>query len=162
MESTYKSARKPIVRSPFPPPVPDRSPLFGISSMPLLRACFRVGEALNVGSQAVRESRDIIIELYARVKSSWREPAPRHRQHFVLHDLYHDRPPHLHGTSEAYGQSPLWELDSKVFLERREEGAMCRCVGKMKSVKGKWELEVLSIWEASWEDVDHVAGIYAA
>ena len=38
---------------------------------------------------------------------------------------------------------------------------MCRAVARMKREGMKWRLEVLSIWEASWEDVDYVAGIYA-
>ena len=38
---------------------------------------------------------------------------------------------------------------------------MCRCIAKMKREGGKWSLEVLSIWEASWEDVEVVAGIHA-
>ena len=62
----------------------------------------------------------------------------------------------------------MWDLDSKAFLDVTEEGRMCRAIAKMKrdpAVGGgggtKWRLEVLSIWEATWEDVDYVAGIYA-
>lgn len=45
---------------------------------------------------------------------------------------------------------------------------MCRLIGRMKKEveaggmgKVKYRLEVLSIWEAGWEDIDYVAGIYA-
>jgi len=31
----------------------------------------------------------------------------------------------------------------------------------MKRDGTKWRLEILSIWQADWEDVEHVAGIYA-
>lgn len=38
---------------------------------------------------------------------------------------------------------------------------MCRAVAKMKRDGMKWRLDVLSVWEASWEDVEYVAGVYA-
>lgn len=155
-------SQKPIVRNPFPDPIRDRSPLFGVSSSSTLRTCFRLGEALNAGSQAARSNRDVFLELYARVTSSWREPKPSRKQHFVFKDLYHDKPPYLTGTFELFDQSELWELDSKTFLTRRPGGIMCRCVGRMKRAEGKWRLEIFSIWEASWEEVDYVAGIYTA
>lgn len=140
----------------------DRSPIFGASNAVTLRTCFRLGEALNAGSQAVRSNRDVVLEIYARVSSSWREPAPGRKQFFVLKDLYHDKPPHLEGTFELFGQSALWDLDSKVFLGRREEGLVCRTVAHMKRNNGKWSLEMLNIWEATLEDVEYAAGIYAA
>jgi len=168
--STYDttSQPKPIVRKPFPPPLPARSPLFGATNAAaVLRTCFRVGEALNVGCQAVRKANHgggVLIELYARVASSQREGR---KQHFVFHDLYHDHAPFLHGVFELWDQSELWDGDSKVFLGR--EGVMCRVIGRMRrggAAGGEgdgrqWRLEVLSIWEAGWEDVEAVAGIYA-
>ncbi|KAK3699849.1 hypothetical protein LTR37_016264 [Vermiconidia calcicola] len=154
-------APKPIVRKPFSNPILDRSPIFGASNITTLRTCFRIGEALKEGCQAVRMNKNVIIELYARVTSSWREPKPGRKQHFVLEDLYHDHPPHLEGSFELWEQSRLWELDSKVFLQPRQGGIMCRAVARMRRDRMKWKLEVLSIWEASWEDVEHVAGIYA-
>ena len=87
----------------------------------------------------------------------------------MFRDLYHDKPSSLEGTFELWQQSLLWELDGRAFLgeKTRDGGVMCRVVGKMKreveagEVGGmKWRLEVLSIWEAEWEDVEFVAGIY--
>lgn len=37
---------------------------------------------------------------------------------------------------------------------------MCRLIARMKRDGMKWRLEVLNIWEATWEDVEYVAGIY--
>ena len=37
---------------------------------------------------------------------------------------------------------------------------MCRAIAKMKREGAKWRLDVLSIWEAGWEDVEFVAGIH--
>ena len=56
-----------LVRKSFPTPVLDRSPIFGVSNEIVLRTCFRLGEALNIGSQAVRSRKNVVIELYARV-----------------------------------------------------------------------------------------------
>ncbi|EME50100.1 hypothetical protein DOTSEDRAFT_121899, partial [Dothistroma septosporum NZE10] len=150
---------KPIVRKPFARGIQDRSPLFGASNTTLLRTCFRVGEALNTGSQAVRCNKNVIIELYARVTSSWRDPPPGRRQHFVFKDLYHDKPPYLEGIFELWNQAQFWDLDSRSFLNASEKGMMARAIAKMKRNGQKWRLEVLSVWEATWEDVNHVAAI---
>ena len=112
---------------------------------------------------SVRMNSNVIIELYARVVYSHREGR---KQHFVFHDLYHDRQPYLEGTRELWDQTKLRELDTRSFLgaERDGEGVICRAVAKMKRKEGAagkgWRLDVLSIWEARWEDVDFVAGIY--
>ena len=158
---------KRIVRKPPPMPILDRSPVFGATNATVLRTCFRIGEALNVGCQAVRVNKPVLLELYARVTSSYREVdglSPK-KQHFVLHDLYHDKLPFIHGVFELWSQSRLWELDSRGFLDAkgREGGKMCRVVGRMKwcGEGRQWTMSVLQIWEASWEDVNVVAGIYA-
>lgn len=153
---------KPVVRTPFPRPILDRSPLFGASSGTMLRTCFRIGEALKEGSASARSNNNVIVELYARVTSSHREGR---KQHFVLHDLYHDRPPYLEGICQLWNQSKLWELDTRSFLTagKQSEGVMCRAIARMKRREGAdgkgWLLEVLSIWQASWEDIDFIAGI---
>lgn len=150
---------KPIVRSTFPKPVRDRSPIFGAYNTTVLRTCFRVGEAINAGRQAVRNNKDVLLEIYARVTESHRE---RRNQHFFLHDLYHDKSPYLEGMFRLWDQSQLWDRDSRVFLTPQLRGILCRLIAKMKWDGGaKWALDILSIWEADWEDVNAVAGIYA-
>ncbi|KAF2485473.1 hypothetical protein BDY17DRAFT_322311 [Neohortaea acidophila] len=160
---TQASVRKPIVRMPFPSSLLDRPAIHGASSSTLLRTCFRVGEALNVGAQAVRAGQDVILELYARVVSSYRANKVDGVQSFVFNDLYHDRPPHVEGSFELWRDSELWNADSSAFLEPKQGGIMCRVIARMKrdAERGKWRLEVLNVWEANWEDVEHVAGIYA-
>ncbi|RMY45768.1 hypothetical protein D0865_09711 [Hortaea werneckii] len=158
---------KPVVRSPFPSAIRDRSPIWGASNTTVVRTCFRIGEALNVGCQAVRSNRPVLLELYARVVDSWQEGAERGKgreQNFVIHDLYHDKPPHVDASFVLCGQSKVWDLDTSRFLTRRDDGIMCRAIGQMKkegSVRGKWYINLLSIWEATWDDVHAVAGIYA-
>ncbi|KAI7157908.1 hypothetical protein KC349_g5218 [Hortaea werneckii] len=158
---------KPVVRSAFPSAIRDRSPIWGASNTTVLRTCFRIGEALNVGCQAVRNNWPVLLELYARVVDSWQEGAERdkgRKQIFVIHDLYHDKPPHVDASFVLCGQSKVWDLDTSRFLTRRDDGIMCRAIGQMKkegSVRGKWYINLLSIWEATWDDVHAVAGIYA-
>ncbi|KAI7561032.1 hypothetical protein KC343_g14154 [Hortaea werneckii] len=158
---------KPVVRTPFPSAIRDRSPIWGASNTTVLRTCFRIGEALNVGCQAVRNNRPVLLELYARVMDSWHEDAERgkgRKQNFVLHDLYHDKPPYIDSSFLLCGQSKVWDADTTTLLTRRDGGIICRAIGQMKKERcggGKWYINLLSIWEATWDDVDAVAGIYA-
>ncbi|KAI7217198.1 hypothetical protein KC333_g4361 [Hortaea werneckii] len=158
---------KPVVRSPFPSAIRDRSPIWGASNTTVLRTCFRIGEALNVGCQSMRNNRPVLLELYARVVDSWHEGAERgkgRKQNFVLHDLYHDKPPYVDASFLLCGQSKVWDIDTSRFLDKKEGGIMCRAIGQMKkegSGRGKWYINLLSIWEATRDDVHAVAGIYA-
>jgi hypothetical protein len=162
----------PIIRPPFPSPIRDRSTLLGVSSTLVLRTCFRIGECLNVGCTATRSSQtqsseSILIELYAKVVSSYRD-VNGVTQHFVLADLFHDlRGPFVQAVCETWKGSDLWEYDCGRFLGDggcgRSEKKICRAVGRMKrDVKLKekgWRFVILNIWEATWEDVENVRGI---
>jgi hypothetical protein len=55
----------------------------------------------------------------------------------------------------------LWDDDSRPFIDASASGMMCRMIAKMKRDGGKWRLEILSIWPADWDDVEHAAKIYA-
>jgi len=139
----------------------DRTSLAGVSNTSALRTCFRVGEALNTGCHAVRNNRSLILELYARVTSSWRDEKPSRKQHFIFGDLYHDKPPFINGTFELWDQSTLWDEDSKPFLAASSSGMLCRMIAKMKRDGASWRLEILNIWQADWDDIEHAADIYA-
>ncbi|KAF2136343.1 uncharacterized protein K452DRAFT_237686 [Aplosporella prunicola CBS 121167] len=149
---------KPLVRPPFPKLVPDRSPIVGLSSALSMRTCFRVGEAINVGSRAIREGVQVFIELYARVRSSYREPRGV-KQHFVFVDLFHDHQPYLSGIQQNWKGVELWDRDSSKFLEPSDSPRMCRCMGQMKKEDNMWKLTVFNIWEATMDDVEYVFGI---
>ena len=150
----------PVVRPPFPKKVPDRSPILGLSSSPLLRTCFRIGEALNAATVASHTNLDPLIELYARVTYSQRVGV---EQFFQFADLFRsDRPPFLNGLYVGWKGVDLWDCDSKYFLGQSGNGKIARCVGKLKrdeTNRGSWKMVVLSIWEASWGDVGYVKGI---
>nr|POE64946.1 hypothetical protein CFP56_65904 [Quercus suber] len=155
---------EPIVRRPFPSSVPNESPhdspLYGVCNSTSLRTCFRIGEALKTGCHSVRQHKSVIIELYARVIQSWREDGSRLKQHFVFRDLYHPDSPVLHGTFDLYDQVDSCNLDSGPFIHATEQGMKCRVVAIMKRDGKGWRLKVLSISEASWDDIEYVAEIY--
>lgn len=159
-EDCGRDGLRPITRPPFPGRVRDKSPVIGLSASTVLRTCFRVGEAINVGCQAVRAGHNVVIELYARVTSCWREPTGV-RQHFVFADLFHNRPPYINGVYELWKGVELWNYDSQRFLDP-SDSKMCRCIGKMRREDHRWRLTVLSVWEATWEDIGYVKGIICA
>ena len=149
----------PFARSPFPPLVLDRSPILGVSSSSFLRTCFRIGEALNVATQASHTSTHPLIELYARVTYSHRIGV---EQFIQFADLFRsEKPPFLNGSFVGWKGVDLWDNDSKTFLGDAGKGKVARCVGRMKRDEtGRgWKVMVLSIWEADWEDVAYVKGI---
>ncbi|KAL8736678.1 MAG: hypothetical protein Q9166_000044 [cf. Caloplaca sp. 2 TL-2023] len=152
----------PFIRPPFPNAIRDRSPVLGFSSRTLLRTCFRIGEALNAGSTALRTRTDAVIELYARVSYSER-PAGSVKQHFHFADIFSpDKPPFLKGTYGLWKGVGIWDLDSKVFLGEKGKGKMARVVGRIgreEKTRGL-KMTVLSIWEAGWEDVGICKGHY--
>ena len=154
----------PFARFSFPAPLLTGTPVSGLSSNPSLRACFRVGEALKSASFAQSHSLDVAVELYCRVKHSYRENNG-YKQVFEFGDLFHpDRPPFLHGHYAIWKGTDLWEHDSKQFLGENDEQKMARVVGRIQrgAANQGWELTVLSIWEATWEDIDMVKGIFSS
>ncbi|ORY02660.1 hypothetical protein BCR34DRAFT_574003 [Clohesyomyces aquaticus] len=145
----------PIVRPPFPKQVCDRSLVIGLSPNTLLRTCFRIGEAINAGRSAVRDGKNVIIELYARVLNSHRDET---RQLFTFCDLYHVKPPHVNGVYDGaiWKAVELFNYDAGRLLH---EHTMCRIIGKMKRDGQQWHLSVLNIWEATREDIAWTEGI---
>lgn len=153
---------KPIVRPPFPEQVRDRSPVVGLTPNRLLRTCFRVGEAINASRHAMRNGKNVLVELYARVLRSHRDET---KQHFVLCDLFHGNPPFLRAEYDAaiWRSVPLYEIDSKVFLgdgRSADESKVCRCILTTKNCGNKeWVATMLNIWPAKQEDIQWVEGI---
>lgn len=152
---TRAAARKPIVRRLFPSAVRDRSPIIGLSSNTLLRTCFRIGEAINQSSQAAKSGQHVMIELYARVLASERTEK---QQYFTFCDVFHAKPPYIQGVYDAamWKAVQLFEYDGRRLLQ---PGRMCRCIGTMRRNGRERIMAVHNIWEATWEDIQWVAGI---
>ena len=152
----------PFARPAFPALIQDRSPIFGLSSSSCLRTCFRIGEALNAATIASHTNMHHLTELYARVTYSKRDGV---EQFFQFADLFRpERPPYLNGSYIGWKGSDLWETGTKSFLVDLRGGKIARCIGKMKrdETTKLWKMVVLSIWEATWDDVGYVKGVVCA
>lgn len=143
----------PFARPRFPPPLRDRSTVTGLSSSSTLRTCFRIGEMLKEGARCAREGQDAVIELFARVTHSSREPNTT-RQYFHFADAFHDRPPFANGLLQDFRVSRLVERESHVFLGP-EKDCLARCLGRLHkdSQCGRWTLHILRISKSHWEEV---------
>lgn len=148
----------PIVRPPFLSLILDRCPVVGLSAQTFLRTCFRIGEMLSQGSKCHALGQDAVIELFARVNFSSREPGTT-KQHFQFLDLWHERGPYPNGVLASYKTTGLAESESRVFLgtggERQGEKRMARVLGKLRRDKKNeaWWLQVINIRETDWEEI---------
>jgi hypothetical protein len=144
---------KPFVRPPFPPLITDRCPVLGLSARTFLRTCFRIGEMFQQGTKCNTLGLDAVIELFARVNSSSREPGTT-KQHFQFLDLFTERGPNPNATLANYKATGLAESESKVFL-CQEEKKLARVLGRLKRDKKyqTWWLEVINIRETDWEEI---------
>lgn len=122
----------------------------------------------------------LYLEAYCLVTASSR-PNPE-LQHFTFADLFFPATcPAVHGLYELWAGSELWECDTRAFLEETSLPKMCRAIlmpvlegtriGKgrkeSESLGAKqgdmiFEVKVLNIWEADWEDMRFVRGIVEA
>ncbi|KAF7890985.1 uncharacterized protein EAF02_001310 [Botrytis sinoallii] len=143
----------PFARPKFPQIVQDRCPINGLSSQTILRVCFRIGEMLKEGGRCNALGQDAIIELFARVNFSSREPGTT-KQHFQFSDLFHDRPPFAKGILANFKTSGLAESESRIFIES-SESLMARCLGRVKKdVKnGSWLLHIINVRVTDWEEI---------
>ncbi|TGO14141.1 hypothetical protein BTUL_0057g00070 [Botrytis tulipae] len=143
----------PFARPKFPQIVQDRCPINGLSSQTILRVCFRIGEMLKEGSRCNALGQDAIIELFARVNFSSREPGTT-KQHFQFADLFHDRPPFAKGILANFKTTGLAESESRTFIES-SESLMARCLGRVKKdVKnGSWLLHIINVRVTDWEEI---------
>ena len=151
----------PFVRPSFPKSLLPRSPVTGVSQTAVLRTCFRIGEALNAASVALRNSTDAIVELYCRVKYSDREPTA-YKQLFELVDLFTpDKAPSLDGQYAIWKGVDLWDHDSRQFLAEGGRGKKARIIGRIKRGKKNegWEIGILSVWQIDWEDIGIAKGV---
>ncbi|KAM0156397.1 hypothetical protein ACHAQE_006368 [Botrytis cinerea] len=143
----------PFARPKFPQLVQDRCPINGFSSQTILRVCFRIGEMLREGGRCNALGQDAIIELFARVNFSSREPGTS-KQHFQFADLFHDRPPFAKGILANFKMTGLAESESKIFIES-SESLMARCMGRVKKdIKtGSWLLHIMNVRVTDWEEI---------
>ena len=154
---------QPFARPEFPARTRDRSPITGVSAQTFLRVCFRIGEMFREGARCEALKQDAVIELFARVTFSSREPGTT-KQHFQFADLFHDRPPFPNGVLANYKTSGLVESESKAFLGA-DEGTLARCLGRLKrdskSATG-WMMHIINIRITDWEEIRWTKRIVSA
>jgi hypothetical protein len=154
---------RPFARPDFPMLVRDHSPIIGISAQAFLRVCFRIGELFKEGARCEAMKQDAVIELFARVTFSSREPETT-KQHFQFADLWHDRPPFPNGVLANYKTTGLVESESKAFLGA-DERTMARCLGSLKrGSKGAtgWMLHIINIRTTDWEEIKWAKRVVSA
>lgn len=154
---------QPFARPDFPILILDRSPITGLCAQTFLRVCFRIGELFKEGARCEALKQDAVIELFARVTFSSREPGTT-KQHFQFADLWHDRPPFPNGILANYKTAGLAESESKAFLGA-DEGTMARCLGRLKrdSKSGTgWMLHIITIRTTDWEEIKWTKRIVSA
>ena len=154
---------QPFARPDFPSVVLDRCPIVGVSAQSFLRVCFRVGEMFREGARCHALKQDAVIELFARVTFSSREPGTT-KQHFQFADLWHDRPPFPNGTLANYKTSGLAESESRTFIGA-EEHLMARCIGRMRRDTKKstgWLMDIINIRPTDWEEIKWTKRIVSA
>lgn len=153
----------PFVRPPLPPKLCDRPVIVGVASDSLLRICFRIGELLNLNAQCQRAGQQATFELFARVTYSNREEGAK-TQHFQFKDLFSNCQPYPTGTLKNWRLNSMEDYQAKLFLEGKDR--MCRVIVRMKKeqqhrVALGWVLDILSIRETSWDEVQWVRRIIA-
>ncbi|XMA17245.1 hypothetical protein WAI453_010036 [Rhynchosporium graminicola] len=154
---------QPFARPDFPFLVLDRCPIPGVTAQTFLRVCFRVGEMFREGAKCNALKQDAIIELFARVTFSSREPGTT-QQHFQFADLWHDRPPFPNGILTNYKTSGLAESESRAFIGA-EQHVMARCIGRLRkatrNATGKF-IDIINIRQTDWEEVKWTKRIISA
>ena len=54
----------------------------------------------------------------------------------------------------------MFDDDTRVFLDGKFHGGkMCRCLGKMTRQGSKWVFDLVSIWQATLDDIEYVAAV---
>lgn len=155
--------RPPIVRKPFPDLVLDRSPVFGLSTAPVLRTCFRIGEALNIGCDAARNNRNIVLELFARLESTGSSSDGGRGRTFTFGDLYHFRPPKLTAVEIPCKEDALWKrFDGEILKGMQSASLICRCLGRMKRHKDTWQFELTLVRPSTWQEIERTREVVCA
>ncbi|EPE25408.1 hypothetical protein GLAREA_01320 [Glarea lozoyensis ATCC 20868] len=143
-----------FVRPAFPSLVRDRSPIIGVSPQTFLRVCFRIYEMYREGARCFQSNQDAIIELFARVTFSLRDPGTT-KQHFQFADLWSKHPPFATGILTDIKPTTLADTESKGLVGG-DLGKKVRCLGRLKKdakTSSGWLLHIINIRQTDWEEI---------
>ncbi|RKF72259.1 hypothetical protein GcM1_248025 [Golovinomyces cichoracearum] len=144
----------PFARPEFPHLASDDGPIIGLSSENFLRVCFRIGELIKVAGRCITLRQAPLIELFARVTNSHREPNST-RQAFQFIDLWHNRPPFIRGVLMNYEATRLINQESKVFIDN-DQKLMARVLATIRRDSNQsrgWLLHIINIRKTDWEEI---------
>ena len=178
----------PFLRSNLPQPVPTEAIIPSLVPHRRIPTLFRIAEVYRLLATFSPTFPPQRIELYATIVSSQRGYHTE-AQEFTFADLFFPyRPPYLRGTYSDWHLCELFDEDSAPFLDAAERNKLCRAIVRIskksqnrnsRSRGSSWlngprsgqgveheidtlEVDILSIWEATWEDVEYVKGIVIA
>lgn len=175
--TTPKSPIPPFIRPLSTALVPPSCPIPNLHAAGRVVTCFRLAEMFR---ELFTTSPPSAIELYTIVKASIRN-RDYTSQSFTFADLFFpQRPPYINGVYGKCSESELFDDDSRPFLKAGQGGQdiFARAMVRPKPKSGKrlvWnqkngfhaseetstemEVEVLSIYVCSWEDIEYTKGI---
>ena len=167
----------PFIRPPAAALVASPNSIPGLYASGRIITCFRLAEMIREISSPSPPS---TIELFATVKTSVRNQDST-IQFFTFADLFFpQRPPYVRGVYNRCTESELFDDDARPFLNPRQEGRgmLARAIvgtqpklskQPIESQKNRFvaneetlnqmELEVLSVFECPWEDIEYTKGI---
>jgi len=176
---------KPFIRSKPRELVPPSSLIPSLAVSRRIVTIFRVAEIHRLVANLSHDL-PLRLELYAIVIASNRNTYTK-TQIFQFGDLFFPhRPPYVHGTYTAYNLCELSDRDSAPFLGKEDGKKICRAIVELRKYgldRGDdpvgsiplcginagagmggyaMEVDVLNIWEATWDDVKYVKGIVDA
>jgi hypothetical protein len=182
------ASMSPFLRSSLPQLASSQSVLPSLIPHRRIPTLFRIAEVYRLLASIPPRAPPQRIELYASVISSRRD-FHKKTQEFTFADLFFpQRPPYLSGSSIAWVLCELFDEDSEPFMNTASGGRLCRAIVQVS--KNSWktnarqvgsssvtmqggsqgsgkeadalDVEVLNIWEATWDDVKYVRGVVRA
>ena len=167
----------PFIRPPGAVLVASPNSIPGLHASGRIVTCFRLAEMIReISSQSPPST----IELFATVKTSMRDQDST-IQFFTFADLFFpQRPPYVQGVYSRCSESELFDEDSRPFLKavKGGRGISARAIVRpqpksskqlvhnrkinflaSEETSGLMDLEVLSIYVCSWEDIEYTKGI---
>lgn len=151
---TQKRQLSPFRKHSFPGKVRDRPSALGFSSRALLRVCFRVKELVHATFRCHSRDQELIIEIYARVTYSSRDPLVK-RQCFQFRDLSKDKQSFPSGTLSGWRPGSLVDRQSLRLMGNRTP-QLCWILSKTRlDSKGfvGLALDVINVRETNWDQI---------
>ncbi|POS84265.1 hypothetical protein EPUL_003854 [Erysiphe pulchra] len=156
-------------RIEFPKLVNNDSPIIGLSSNNCLRTCFHVKEMINEAQRFMTLNTAPVIELFARVIHSYREPNTT-RQKFHFSDIWLDKSSFSDGILMNYKATKLIDEESQIFIGSDSKKLLARILAtpKRREEKGLmnqntvttirsyscWLLHIISIRKTDFEEIN--------